>query len=79
MEISSSREANEHRQVDSIEEADINFPPMAKESILTHASTNYHIEGTRGHDRLSPPINTEDLEMDWHLFELTIAGEDLRD
>ena len=31
-----------------------------------------------GHDRLSPPINTEDLEMDWHLFELTIVGEELK-
>ena len=31
-----------------------------------------------GHDKLSPPINSEDFEMDWHLFELTTTGEELR-
>ena len=65
--------------VDSTEEVDRNFPPKPEESLLTHASANYHIEGTMGHDSLSPPINTKDLEWDWHLFELTIAGEELRE
>lgn len=64
--------------VDLTEEADRNFSPMPKESLLTHASTNHHIEGVMGHDKLSLPINTKDLEMDWHLFELTIAGEELK-
>ena len=65
--------------VDLTEKADRNFPPKPKESLLTHASTNHRIEGAMGHDSLSSPINTEDLEWDWHLFELTIAGEELRD
>ena len=65
--------------VDPMEEADKNFMPIPKESPLTHASANQRIEGAMGHDRLSPPINTKDLEMDWHLFELTITGEELRD
>ena len=65
--------------VDLMEEATRIFPPIPKESLLTHASANHHIEVTMGHDRLSPPINTEDLELDWHLFELTIIGEEPRD
>ena len=62
-----------------MEEGNKNFPPMPKETLLTHTSPNYNIEGVMGHDRLSPPINTEDFEMDWHLFELTITREELRD
>ena len=54
--------------VDSTEEADRKFLPKIEESILTHASTNHRIEGAMGHDKLSLPINTEDLKMDWHLF-----------
>ena len=50
--------------VDLTEEADRNFPPKLEESLLTHASANYRIEGAMGHDNLSPPINTEDLEWD---------------
>ena len=65
--------------VNSMEEADKSFPPIPKESLLTHASTNHRIEVTMGHDRMSPPINTKDLELDWHLFELIITGEELRD
>ena len=65
--------------VDLMEENDRNSLPKPKERLLTHASTNYCIEGTMGHDNLSPPINTEDLEWYWHLFELTIVGEELRD
>ena len=64
--------------IDQTEEANRNFPPKPEEKLLSHASTNYHIEGMMGHDSLSGPINTEDLEWDWHLFELTIAGEELR-
>ena len=65
--------------VDLTEEADRKFLPKPEENLLTHASANYRIEGMMGHDNLSPPINTEDLEWDWHLFELTIAGEELRE
>ena len=63
--------------VDPMEEADRNFPPKPKESLLPHPSTNYCIEGSMGHDSLSPPINTEYLEWDWHLFKLKIVGEEL--
>lgn len=31
-----------------------------------------------GRDKLLPPINTEDLETNWHLFELMIAGGELK-
>ena len=62
--------------IDPMEEADKNFPPKLKESLLTHASANYHIEGMMGHNNLSPPLNTKDLEWDWHLFEFTIVGEE---
>ena len=65
--------------VDPMEEADRNLPPKPEDSPLTHSSTNYRIEGAMGHNSLSPPINIEDLEWDWHLFELTIVGEELRD
>ena len=65
--------------VDPMEETDRNFPPKSEESLLTHASANYRIEGVIGHDSLSPPINTKVLEWDWHLFELTIAGEEIRE
>ena len=63
--------------VDPTEEADRNFPPKPKECLLPHASANYCIEGSMGHDNLSLPINTEDLDQDQHLFELKIAGEEL--
>ena len=63
--------------LDLTEEADRNFAPKPEESLLPHASANYRIEGLMGHDSLSPPINTEGLEWDWHLFELKIAGEEL--
>jgi hypothetical protein len=65
--------------VNPTEEANRSFLPIPKESLLTHASTNHRIEVAMGHVRLSPPINTEDLELDWHLFELTIMGEELSD
>ena len=65
--------------INPMEEADRNFPPKPKEKLLSHTSANYRIEGTMGHDSLSLPINTEELEWDWHLFELTIAGEELRE
>ena len=65
--------------IDSTEEADRNFPPKPEEKLLLHATANYHIEGAMGHDSLSPLINTEDLEWDWHLFQLTIAGEERRE
>ena len=65
--------------VDPTEEVDINFSPKPEESLPTHASTNYNIEGVMGHDSLLLPINTEDLEWDWHLFELTVTGEGLRE
>ena len=65
--------------VDPTEEADRNFLPKPEKSLLTHASANYRIEGAMGHGNLSPPINIEDLEWDSHLFELTIAGEELRE
>jgi hypothetical protein len=65
--------------VDPTKEANRNFLPTSKESLHTHASANHRIEDAMGHDRMSPPINTEDLEMDSHLFELTIAGEELKD
>lgn len=55
--------------VDPTKEADRSFPPIPKEILLTHASANHHIEVAMGHDTLSPPINTEELELDWHLFE----------
>ena len=64
--------------VDSTGEADINFPPTPKASLHTQASANHCIEEVMGHDRLSLPINIEDLKMDWHLFELTIMGEELK-
>ena len=50
--------------VDQTEEADKNFPPKLKESLPTHTSANHRIEGAMGHDSLSLPINTEDLEWD---------------
>lgn len=65
--------------VNLIEGVNKHFLLIPKEILLTHASANHCIEGTMGHDRLSPPINIEDLELDWNLFELTIAGEELRD
>ena len=65
--------------IDLMEEAGINFLPLLKTSLRTQASANHHIEDAMGHDMLSLPINTEYLEMDWHLFELTIAGEELKD
>ena len=65
--------------VDPTEEADRNFLPKPEESLLTHASANHRINGAMGHESMSLPINTEDLEWDWHLFELTIAGEELRE
>ena len=65
--------------VDPTKEADRNFLPKPEESLLTHAPTNHRIEDMMGHDNLSPPINTDDLEWDWHLFKLTIVGEELRD
>ena len=49
--------------VELMEEADKNFLPMPKASLHAQASTNHRIEDTMGHDRLSPPINIEDLEM----------------
>ena len=63
--------------VNPTEEVDRNFPPKPEESLLPHASANYHTEGLMGHDSVSPPINTEDLEWDWHFFELKIVGEEL--
>ena len=63
--------------VDPTEEADKNFPPKPEDSLLPHASAYYCIEGSMGHDNMSSPINTKDLEWDWHLFELKIVGEEL--
>ena len=60
------------------EKADKNFPPTPKKSIRTQASTNHHIEDAMGRDRLSLPINIEDLETDCHLFELTIIGGEIK-
>ena len=50
--------------VDPMEEADRNFLPNPEESLLPHTSTNYHIKDAMGNNRMSLPINIEDLEMD---------------
>ena len=42
------------------------------------ASSNHHIKDPMGHNKPSPLINTKDLETNWHLFELKIAGEKLK-
>ena len=47
--------------IDPTKKADRNLPPKPEEKLLSHASTNYHIEGKMGHDSLSLPINTKDL------------------
>ena len=57
-------------------ETDKKFPP--KESLHTQASSNHHIKGVMGHDRLTLPINTKDLETNWHFFELMITGGELK-
>ena len=39
--------------VDLTKEANKNFSPKPEESLLTHATANYCIEGVMGHDKLS--------------------------
>ena len=42
------------------------------------ALSNHHIKDLMGHNIPSPPVNSADLETNWHLFELMIAGEELK-
>lgn len=65
--------------VDPTMEIDRKLPPKLKTSLHVQASSTHHIKGLMGRDRPSPPINSEDLETNWHLFELTIAVEERND
>ena len=53
--------------------------PNPKISLHMQASSNHHIKDSMGCNRPSPPINSEDIKTNWHLFELTTAREELRD
>ena len=48
-------------------------------SLHEKVSSTDHIKGTMGHDLPSPPINSEEIETNWHLFELRIAIEEMKD
>ena len=48
--------------VDPTKEIDGKLFPKPKTSLLTQASPNHRIKDVMGRDRLSPPINIEDLE-----------------
>jgi hypothetical protein len=53
--------------------------PKPNMSLPKKVLFTYHIKDTMGHDLPSPPINSEDLETNWHLFELRISAEELKD
>ena len=48
---------------------------------ILHEQTlsTYHIKDVMGRDLPSPPINSEELETNWHFFKLRIAAEELKD
>ena len=50
-----------------------------KMNLHEQSSTTYHIKDVMGCDLPPPPINNEELKTNWHLFELKIAAEELKD
>ena len=48
--------------VDPMKEINGKLLPKLKISLHTQALSNHHIKDVLGHNRLSPPINTKDLE-----------------
>ena len=64
--------------VDPTKEIDGKLPPKMKTSLHPQASSNHRIKDSMGRDRQSPPINSEDLKTNWHLFKLMIVGEELK-
>ena len=55
------------------------LPPKLKMNIREKALTTYRTKDMMGCDLPSLAINTEELESDWHLFELRIVAEEPHD